>query len=301
MRTGLDAVSEAVPDDARPRLTGSTRVVGVIGWPVAHSLSPPIHNAAFLALGLDWVYVPLPVPPGRVAQALEGLVALGLAGANVTMPHKTEIAELLDDLSEDARLLRAVNTIVVGTGGPAGENTDAPGFERFLRLDAAFDATGRNALLLGAGGAARACALALARGGLARLTVAVREPGRAEALRRTLDGLRTEVAVVPFGSAADARCDLVVNATPLGVAGEELPLPPLGPDVVAVDLLTRPPRTSLVAAAYAAGAPAFGGVGLLLHQAALSFELWTGRPAPLDVMSAAALTELAEGGPSAEA
>jgi shikimate dehydrogenase len=294
-------MSEAVPDDARPRLSGSTRVVGVIGWPVARSLSPAIHNAAFLALGLDWVYVPLPVAPGRVAQALEGLVALGLAGANVTMPHKTEIAGRLGDLSEDAGLLRSVNTIVAGPDGLAGENTDAPGFERFLRLDAGFEPAGRSALLLGAGGAARACVLALARGGLARLTVAVRDPARAEALRRTLEGLRTEVAVVEFGAAAGVTADLVVNATPLGAAGEELPLPPLGPEVLAVDLLTRPPQTSLVAAAHAAGGPAFGGVGLLLHQAALSFELWTARPAPLDVMSAAALAELADGGPSAEA
>ncbi len=284
---------------ARSRLRGSTHVVGVIGWPVTHSLSPVIHNSAFVALGLDWVYVPLPVAPGLVADALAGLRGLGLAGANVTMPHKTEIADLLDDLSDDARRLRAVNTIVVGPERLAGHNTDAPGFDRFLRRDAGFDPRGRTALLFGAGGAARACALALARGGLARLTIALRDPARAQALRETLEQTDTELDVVPFDAAAERPADLIVNATPLGARGEELPLPPLGPEVLAVDLLSRPRQTPLQAAARAAGGAAFGGVGLLLQQAALSFELWTGQPAPLDVMSAAALAEITEGGSSA--
>ena len=281
------------------RLRGTTHVVGVIGWPVTHSLSPLLHNSAFAALELDWVYVPLPVPPGRVPDALAGLVGLGLVGANVTMPHKTEIADILEDLSEDARRLRAVNTIVAGAGRLAGHNTDAPGFDRFLRRDAGFDPAGRTALLFGAGGAARACALALARGRLATLTIALREPARAEALRETLEGTDTELEVVPFEVAAGRPADLIVNATPLGARGEELPLPALGPEVLAVDLLYRPRQTPLQAAALAAGGAAFGGMGLLLQQAALSFELWTGQPAPLAVMSAAALAELTESGPPA--
>ncbi|HLE44393.1 MAG TPA: shikimate dehydrogenase, partial [Methylomirabilota bacterium] len=121
------------------RVGGSTRTVGVIGWPASGSLSPVIHNAAFAALGLDWVYVPLPVPPGELRAALPGLVAAGFAGANVTMPHKTEAAGLVRDLSEDAERLQAVNTIVVGPAGLSGHNTDAPGFDRFLRRDAGFD------------------------------------------------------------------------------------------------------------------------------------------------------------------
>jgi shikimate dehydrogenase len=273
---------------------GSTRVVGVMGWPVAHSLSPAIHNAAFAALGLDWIYVALPVPPGRVAEALTGLRALGLVGANVTMPHKTDVAELLDDLSEDAERLQAVNTIVVGSETLSGHNTDAPGFDRFVRRDAGFDPAGRRALLFGAGGAARACALALGRGGLETLTVALRDPARAQPLRRTLEGFDTEVAVVAFERAAEEAADLIVNATPLGARGEELPLPPLGPGVLAIDLLYRPRETPLQAAAKAAGGTAFGGLGLLLEQAALSFELWTAQPAPLDAMSAAALAEATE-------
>jgi shikimate dehydrogenase len=271
----------------------------VIGWPVDHSLSPVIHNAAYAALGLDWVYVPLPVPPGRLAEAVAGLEALGFAGANVTMPHKSEVAELVAELSDDARRLGAVNTISVGPGGLTGHNTDAPGFARFLQRDVGFDPSGRSALVFGAGGAARACALALARDGLEDLTVALRDPGRAETLRSALEGLPTRVAAVGLEDARGRGSDLLVNATPVGARGEELPTPPLDPGVVVVDLLYGPQDTPLLAAARSAGAAAFGGMGLLLHQAALSFELWTARPAPLDVMSAAALAEV-ERGPSTD-
>ncbi|HWL90597.1 MAG TPA: shikimate dehydrogenase, partial [Actinomycetota bacterium] len=154
---------------------GGTNLAGIIGWPVAHSLSPAIHNAAFAEAGLDWVYVPLPVAPQDLREALAGLVPLGFRGVNVTMPHKTEAADLIERLSEDARVLRAVNAIAVRDGELEGHNTDAPGFDRFLRRDAGFDPQGRSALVYGSGGAARACALALVRAGLARLTVAARD------------------------------------------------------------------------------------------------------------------------------
>ncbi len=281
--------------DPRAHVTGATRTVGVIGWPVEHSLSPTIHNAAFAALDLPWIYVPLPVPPGRVGEALDGLVALGFAGANVTMPHKGEAAERLASLSEDARLLGAVNTVVIGPSGAVGHNTDAPGFGRFLRRDAGFDPRGRSAVVFGAGGAARACALALGRDGLASLTVAVRDPSRAAAVEALVGDLGVEVRLVAIADVGDLEVDLVVNATPLGAAGEELPMPRLGPEVTVVDLLYVPPSTPMLAAARAAGASAFGGLGLLLEQAALSFELWTGQAAPMEVMSAAALSALAEG------
>lgn len=278
------------------RIAGSTRTVGVIGWPVDHSLSPAIHNAAFAALGLDWVYVPMPVPPGRVRAAIEGLRALGFAGANVTMPHKSSAADAVEELSDDARLLGAVNTIVVGREATSGHNTDVYGFDRFLRGDAGFDPEGRTALLFGAGGAARACALALARGGLAGLTVATRDPSTTDGVRSSLEGFGTAVSAVRLADAATETADLVVNATPLGAAGESLPLPVLGPRVVAVDLLYRPSSTPLQTAVRGAGGRAFGGLGLLLSQAAIAFELWTGQPAPLAVMSAAALAELANEG-----
>jgi shikimate dehydrogenase len=286
-----------LPD--RPgRVRGSTRKVGVIGWPIEHTLSPVIHNAAFVALGMDWVYVPLPVATARLPAALDGLGALGFAGANVTMPHKTRAAELVPDLSHDASLLHAVNTIVVGTDGLAGHNTDALGFERFLREDTGFDPSGRAALLFGAGGGARACALALSRGGLAELSVAVREPSRGEDLRATLEGSGTALRVVSIDHVSEVHADLIVNATPLGVHGERLPLPSLVPGVVGVDLLYRPSATPFQAEIREGGGSVFGGLGLLLHQAAISFELWTGQTPPLSVMSAAALGELAEAGPS---
>jgi shikimate dehydrogenase len=286
-----------LPD--RPgRVRGSTRKVGVIGWPIEHTLSPVIHNAAFVALAMDWVYVPLPVAAARLPAALDGLGALGFAGANVTMPHKTRSAELVPDLSHDARLLRAVNTIVVGTDGLAGHNTDALGFERFLREDTGFDPSGRAALLFGAGGGARACALALSRGGLAKLSVAVREPSRGEDLRATLEGSGTALRIVSMDDVSEVHADLIVNATPLGVHGERLPLPSLVPGVVGVDLLYRPSATPFQAEIREGGGSVFGGLGLLLHQAAISFELWTGQTPPLSVMSAAAVGELAEAGAS---
>ena len=216
------------------------------------------------------------------------------------MPHKTEAARIVGERTEDAELLDAVNTIVVGPHGLSGHNTDAPGFDRFLRRDAGFEPEGRTALLFGAGGAARACALALARGGLAELTVALRDPARAAGLRATLEGSSTALTVVPFEDATTVHADLVVNATPIGARGESLPVPPFGADAVVVDLLYRPAVTPLQTLARSAGASTFGGLGLLLHQAALSFELWTGQVPSLDVMSEAALAALAVAGPSAE-
>src|SRR3990172_8047960 len=133
---------------------GATRLAGGIGGAVDHSLSPAMHNAAYRAMELDWAYVALPVAPGRLPAALGGLGALGFAGANVTMPYKTESASLVDELTDDARRLQAVNTVVVTGERLVGHNTDAPGFERFLREDAAFDATGTRVLLYGGGGAA---------------------------------------------------------------------------------------------------------------------------------------------------
>jgi len=156
----MPASGEPSGDRVRAAVSGETGVFGVIGWPVAHSLSPAIHNAAFAALGLDKTYLGLPVPPGMVLEALAGLRALGFEGANVTMPHKAAVADGVDELSDDARLLHAVNTVVVDGQRLVGHNTDAPGFDRFLRRDAGFDSEGRTALIYGAGGAARACALA---------------------------------------------------------------------------------------------------------------------------------------------
>ena len=190
--------------------------------------------------------------------------------------------------------LEALNTVVIGEQTISGHNTDAPGFARFLRDDAGFDPAGKTALLYGAGGAARACALALARASLRRLVVAVRDPDKARGLREAIHDLPTELVTIGFGDAPRHAADVVVNATPLGSGGEELPLPLFGRETLVVDLVYEPAITPLQTVAREAGAAAFGGLGLLLHQAALSFELWTAQVAPLDVMSAAALAALAE-------
>jgi shikimate dehydrogenase len=276
----------------RARIGGGTRIAGVMGWPVTHSLSPAIHNAAYEALDLDWVYVALPVPPGEVPTAVRGLAAMGFEGANVTMPHKDAAADAADRLTNDAARLRAVNTIQVLADGTLGANTDAPGFGRFLERDAGFAAAGRAVLLFGAGGAARACALALARAGAAKLVVALREPARVAALAASLEGFPLEIEAVAFDDAAGAAADLIVNATPLGSHGEALPLPAIDTGTLAVDLLYHPAITPLQATVRGAGGVAFGGLGLLLHQAALAFELWTGQPAPMEAMSAAAVAAL---------
>ena len=244
---------------------------------------------------MDWTYVPLPVAPGTVEAALAGIAALGLVGANVTMPHKTEIASRLSDLTDDAERLQAVNTIEVSGDVLIGHNTDAPGFDRFLREDAGCDPSGTTALIYGAGGAARACALALARSGVARLTVAVRDAARAQALTGALEGLSTPIEVIGFEAAEGWRGDLVIDATPIGADGVGVPPEPAyAPGMLVVDLKYHPLVTPLQANARAAGAAAFGGLGLLLHQAGLSFEIWSGRPAPLDVMSAAAIAAIGD-------
>jgi shikimate dehydrogenase len=275
-------------------IAGSTKLAGVIGWPVRHSLSPAIHNAAYRALELDRVYVALPVPPGRVPEALAGLAALGFVGANVTMPHKTEVARAVDERTPDAELLDAVNTIVVLEDGLAGHNTDAPGFERFLLEDLGVDPSGRAALVYGAGGAARACVLALGRLGAASVTVVVRDPDRAAAAGAVAEAAGVALRVAAFEDVEALEADVLVNATPLGAHGEVLPTPVLSDRTVGVDLLYRPATTPFQEAVRSAGGVSAGGLGLLLHQAALSFELWTGQPAPMPVMSAAALALLAD-------
>jgi shikimate dehydrogenase len=276
----------------REDIGGRTRVAGIIGWPLEHTLSPAIHNAAFAAAGLDWVYAAFPVAPGTpAADVVAGIRALGIQGMNVTMPLKQSVAPHLDGVAEDARRLGAVNTIVCQAGKLIGTNTDGPGFLRFLERDAGVIPEGRRVLLLGAGGSARALAGALAAAG-ARVTVGARRADQArEVLAVAAAG--EAVAWTPEAIAyAAAESDLVVNCTP--ARGAELPLDhgALGPRHVVVDLIYWPPPTPLVEEARAAGATAFSGLGMLLHQAALSFELWTGVPAPLEVMSAAAVAAL---------
>lgn len=267
-------------------MSGRTRVVGVIGAPVAHSLSPAIHNAAYRALGLDWTYVALPVADGDGYAAVAALATLGFAGANVTMPHKAAAAEACDVLSPDAAALSAVNTVVVRDDGSLlGESTDGAGFLALLdRLDV--DPSGRNVLVLGAGGAARAIVLALGRTG-AQVAVAARgaEAGAsAAALAEGGESWVWDDLEARFGWA-----DIVVNATPIGMAGEPAPIPPeaIRSGHVVIDTIYDPPETALLATARARGATTANGLAMLVGQAAVAFELFTGHAAPVEVMTEA--------------
>jgi shikimate dehydrogenase len=270
-------------------ITGATRVAGVIGDPVRHSLSPVMHNAAYRALGLDWVYAAFEVPDGQTAAALDAAALLGFVGLSVTMPHKAASAKRCDEVTERARRLDSVNTVTVRADGSlAGDSTDGEGFVRSLR-DAGHDVSaGRRVLLFGAGGAARAVGLALADAG-AQVAVAARRTERAEGAAALWDG-----AVIAWDErdAAAAGVTLVVNATPIGM-GDDSSLPlsthAVRPDCVYADLVYHPLETPLLAAARAAGAATVDGLGMLVHQAALQVELWSGRDAaPVAAMRAAA-------------
>ncbi len=292
-------------------ITGATRLVGVFGWPVSHTLSPKMHNAAFGALGLDWAYLPLPVPPARVGDAVRGLPALGFAGANVTVPHKQAVLPFMDELTPEARAIGAVNTIVVRRDGSLlGHSTDGGGFladlarllppphpdgtlrPRPWRSDAIL-----RALVLGAGGAARAIAYALVRAG-ATVTVLNRTYTRAQELCRSLsDALPDEEQRDSLEAGSwdwiphmARRADLIVNCTSLGLhEGDAMPWDPavpLLPGQIVYDTIYNRP-TELLAHARACGATAVDGLGMLVQQGALAFEMWTGVPAPVDVMAAA--------------
>lgn len=269
--------------------SAGSQVVGVIGNPVAHSLSPRLHNAAFDALGLDWVSVGFCVEPTGLSDALCGIRALGLLGVSVTMPHKARVAELVDRLSDTAALLGAVNCIAHDRDELVGHNTDGEGFVASLRREARFEPAGRRCVVVGAGGAARAVVSALAAAGAEAVVVVART--RAAARRAAALG---EVAGRP-GTMADVRgADLVVDATPVGMTGTDTAgAPPvvdpelLGPGQLVVDLVYDPEITPLLSAAMARGASVLGGLGMLVHQAAIQLRLWTGLDPPVDAMWAA--------------
>ena len=270
-------------------IRATTRVAGVIGDPVRHSLSPLLHNAAYRELALDWVYVAFDVPRGSTRAALDGARTLGLVGLSVTMPHKEAAAEVCDDLSDQAAALHSVNTVTVHADGRLrGDSTDGEGFVRALRA-AGHDPGGIDALVLGAGGAARAVALALVRSG-ASVTIAARRP---DAARAAAGIAGTEV--VPWGDrdAAAKAAALVVNATPVGMAGDDTVVVRTAPGTVVADLVYHPLDTPLLRSARDAGARTVDGLGMLVHQAALQVELWSGRVAPVDVMTAAAVAAVA--------
>ncbi len=258
-------------------LTGAAALAGVVGWPVAHSRSPRLHGHWIARHNIDGAYVPLAVAPENLATALDGLRACGFRGCNLTVPHKEAALALCDELHPSAARAGAVNTIVFGprTGARMmGMNTDGAGF--LASLMAAHGPTHGPALLLGAGGAARAIAAALLDAGQA-VTVTNRAPARAAALADALPGLRT--ILWPHAGAALADHALLVNTTSLGMQGQpplELGLHAAAPTLIVADIVYAPLVTPLLAAAAARGLRTLGGIGMLLHQAVPGFAAWYG-------------------------
>jgi len=267
-----------------PWPSARTRFAGVIGWPIDHSLSPAMHNAAFRALGLDWAYLAFPIAPDNVERGVRGLFDAGCAGLNVTIPHKQAVLACCDEVTPAVQAIGAANTLVpTGDGRIRGDNTDAAGFLRALDEDAPLDLEGADVLMIGSGGAARAIAFALEGRG-ARLQVANRTTARAAALGEPVEFTREAI------ERAAAECGLVVNATSLGMGTDELPaelpIDVLGPGQVAYDIVYRQEPTPWLRAAAARGARTVDGLGMLLHQGAAAFAQWTGTEPPVDAMRA---------------
>ncbi len=273
-----------------PPRSGPTQVAAVLGSPIAHSLSPALHNAAFAALGLDWVFVAFDVDLDHGQEALRGAAALGLRGLSITTPLKDLAAHVCDELSSEAARLGAVNCIVIRHGRLLGFNTDGDGLVDALRMDHRVELRARRAVVLGAGGAARSVIAALGVAEVAEVAVVNRTPSRAEAASLLATGAGR------VGSAADiARADIVVNATSVGMGGTGgLPCDPelLRSGQVVVELVVHPVETAWLKAARQHGATAVDGVGMLAHQAARAFRLWTGAEPPVALMLAAARSQL---------
>ncbi len=290
---------EGARHDVGPDVT----IVGVIGSPVAHSLSPLLHASAFAALGLAdrWRSYAFEVAPGEATGALEAMRRAGIRGLSVTMPHKAAVAALVDECSVTARRLDAVNCVDNRGGSLYGTNTDGEGFVAALARGARFDPAGRRCLVVGAGGAARAVILALAEGGATAVAVVNRTPERAFRAADLAGSAGSAVSLTDRSVAeAVGAADLVVNATPVGMAGgppaREWLVPPglLGAGQVAVDLVYAPRPTRWLREAAAAGATALDGLGMLVHQAAVQLGLWTGVEPPVEAMWQAAAAASAQ-------
>jgi len=267
-------------------INGHTKIYGILGRPVTHSLSPAMHNAAFRELGLNAVYVGFPVTD--LAQATAGLRGLNILGASVTIPFKEEIILLLDELDPQAARIGAVNTVVNGNGRLCGYNTDWLGASQALRDKTSLES--EHVLLLGAGGASRAIAFAVLEEG-GQVTLTDLDAPRATALGRDL-----KVEAIPLEAVGRCPASILVNATPVGME-PNIDAIPINPDLLGrlrlvMDIVYQPLETRLLREARARGAATIDGLQMLIHQATAQFELWTGRPAPLEVMSRAAYESL---------
>lgn len=273
------------PQGKYKKLTGHTRIVGVIGDPIEHSRSPQMHNAALAKAGLDYVYVPFHVCPDDLAAAMAGFKAINVVGINVTLPHKQAVIQHLTSISREAELIGAVNTLTFVDRNIHGDNTDAPGVLKALEEEGNMSIpVGENTVVLGAGGAARAVVVALALRGVASITIANRTVEKAVALAEEMDR-KTGVPMQGMGL-ADERLSLAIRQSKLLVntatTSMDVTQPLLisadwlQPDTIVYDIVYTPPVTPLMQAATARGCPILGGIGMLVHQGAIAFEKWTG-------------------------
>lgn len=285
-----------------PLVRGDTRVVGVFGYPVEHSLSPAMHNAAFAALRLSFIYVPFPVSPDALGSAIRSLPALGIVGVNLTIPHKENVLPFLDAITDEAREVGAVNTVHCVEGRLLGDNTDGRGFYEPLR-ELGLSLSGKQAVVLGAGGAARSVVFRLLREG-ANVVLTNRTLDRAERLAQdaACAGYGAQVRVVDgkvereLGNAI-AGAELLVHTTRVGMhpAPDALPSVPLEafhPNLLVYDLVYNPVETRLIQEARRRGCRTLTGVKMLVYQGAAAFERWTGLWPPTDIMEAAVLEGL---------
>lgn len=269
-------------------ISGATRLAAVIGSPVRHSLSPALHNAVFEATGLDWRCVAFEVAPRKAVHAIAAMKALGIGGYAVTMPHKADVAAAVDEVDPAAAALGSVNTVVLRSDGSTfGATTDGTGFVESIRSSGVGLVAAR-VVVLGAGGAARSIVDALGRAGVADIAIVNRTRSSAQAAADLAPGAR----VGNVGDVADA--DLLVNATSVGMGVDDLPIDAslLRPELAVADIVYHPLDTALLRAASAVGAVTIDGLGMLIHQAVLQHELWTGHSADPALMRAAGLAEL---------
>lgn len=279
-------------------MDNQTIMTGLFGYPVGQSMSPNMHNAAFQTLSLNYAYAAFPIRPGQLQEAVHGIRALGFRGVNVTIPHKVEIMRYLDEIDDEAREIGAVNTVVNRDGVLVGYNTDGPGFVRSLLEETQVNLSGKRVLILGAGGAARAVAVSLARNGVQHITIANRSRDKAVDLASHVK-IHTDVEAIELDQ-VDARrledIDLLINTTSIGMYPELDGLPIsseyLHSGLLVSDLIYNPLETRLLREARQIGASTHNGMGMFIHQGALAFQLWTGCDAPLDVMKRTVLERL---------
>jgi shikimate dehydrogenase len=282
---------------------GTTRVVGVFGSPVRHSCSPQMHNAAFAELGLDFIYVPFEVAPEQLRAAVNAVRALDMPGVNVTIPHKGGVAELVDELDESAALLAAVNTICACDGRLIGYNTDAEGFARSLE-EAGESLEGADVAIIGAGGGARAVAWAATTRAARSIVLIGRTPPKAAAVADLVNRAAGRQIAKAVSLATDAERsirgrDIIIDTTSVGMH-PHVDVPPvieptwISAGQLVVDIVYNPADTVLLEAARQRGARTVSGLGMLVHQGAIAFEMWTGARAPVETMRQALVEALAE-------